>query len=240
MLAALAAPFPDEAVSTRAEISCDPCRMGGCMTHRREHCATCGETLTTAHVHLEYVGLAWIRERLNTVDPDWNWRPAARTPEGLPLLQDGSLWIELAIGGKTMLGVGDALGLRGANRRKGAVSNALRNAAQGFGVGLYLAKRQPDPVDAPPADDPAGVDDTTTSVDGTEQANPEPAPVEETPDEPSELRARIREFDRRHGRRTAGQTAFAFNKWSNGKQFLRASTAELAEYLDHLLHGPTS
>ncbi|WP_052372001.1 hypothetical protein [Amycolatopsis taiwanensis] len=224
LLAKLAAPFPDDAVGSRPEITCQACKVGGCTAHKWAECAECGRTLTTAHVHLDYVGHAYVRERLNSVDPDWAWEPMALTPEGLPLLQDGCLWIRLTVGGKTVLGVGDAPGKRGGVFWKELIGDAIRNAAMTMGVALDMWKREPasaGPLPVEPDADPAA-----EPVD-------EPAPAD-VPDEPTKLRERIRDITKRRGR-SAAQTAADFTKWSKGKQLLRANTALLAEYLDHLL-----
>lgn len=230
MLAALAEPFPPESVGTRPEITCPLCKLGGCAAHAVAECAECGRALTTAHVHLDYVGHAYVRERLNEVDPEWTWEPMALTAKGLPLLQDGCLWVRLTIGGKTHLGVGDAPRQSGGRMWKELIGDALRNAAMSFGVALDMWKREPTPAEPFPTE-PA------------EQPQPEPEPAAETDtsevDGPAELRARIRAQTKRRGR-TAAQTAADFTKWSKGKQFLSAGTPVLAEYLDHLLNGATT
>ncbi|WP_435070428.1 hypothetical protein [Amycolatopsis thermoflava] len=225
MLDALRAPFDGDAVRTRSEVTCPACKVGGCSAHRIAPCEECGGMLTTAHVHLDYVGHAHVTARLLDVDPEWTWEPLALTPDGLPALQDGALWIRLTIGGVTRLGVGDAVGHRGGRALKEMIGDAIRNAAMRFGVALDMWMRQPDA-----AADPAPADPPPTS---------EPAAAErDERADANHLRGRIRDITKGRGR-SASQTAADFTKWSKkGTQFLRASPAELAEYLDHLLqHG---
>ncbi|GHF30644.1 hypothetical protein GCM10017786_75730 [Amycolatopsis deserti] len=210
---------------TRPEITCAACRAGGCGSHGSAWCDECGGEMTTAHVHLDYVGHAAVTARLLDVDPEWNWEPMALTPEGLPAIQDGCLWIRLTIGGVTRIGVGDAPQQRGGRARKEAIGDAIRNAAMRFGVALDMWMGQPDPpADPAPADPPPTADPAVAERDERGDAN--------------DLRGRIRDITKGRGR-SASQTAADFTKWSKkGTQFLRASRAELAEYLDHLLqHG---
>lgn len=228
MLAKLAEPFPPDAVGTRPEITCQACKVGGCTAHVWAECAECGRRLTTAHVHLDYVGHAYVRERLNVVDPDWTWTPMSLDERGLPALDpDGGLWIWLTIGGKPLPGYGDAPRKRGGNAVKEAIGDALRNAAQSFGVALDMWKREARTVDQIPAGPDVEQAVEPSAVD--EPADPD------VPDEPAELRERIRTITKRRGR-SAAQTASDFTKWSkNNVQFLRAGPALLAEYLDHLV-----
>ncbi len=139
MLAKLAAPFPDEAIGTKPEIWCPPCKARDvvCDEHEVKPCATCGTTVTEAHDDVRYVGHAYVRARLNEVDPGWNWKPAARDAHGLPLLDEhGGLWMYLTIGGKTMLGYGDAPAQRGSRAVKETIGDGLRNAGMSFGIAL--------------------------------------------------------------------------------------------------------
>ena len=118
-------------------------------------------------MHLDYVGHAGITDRLNEVDPLWDyefmhvdlppWAAASvaalyqhGTPEaiaeagrlvkqhGIPLSRDGGYWIKLTVLGMTRIGFGDAGSKSGANATKEVIGDALRNAAMRFGVGTYL------------------------------------------------------------------------------------------------------
>ena len=88
---------------------------------------------------LDYVGHADITERLLEVDPGWTWEPVAFGPDGLPAFDnDGGLWIRLTVLGGTRNGYGEPRGRNTYDARKGAIGNALRNAAMRFGVALQL------------------------------------------------------------------------------------------------------
>ena len=118
-------------------------------------------------LHLDYVGHAGITDRLNEVDPLWDYEfmhvdlppwatesvkalYAHGTPEaiaeaarlvklhGIPMSRDGGYWIKLTVLGQTRIGFGDAGGKAGANATKEVIGDALRNAAMRFGVGTYL------------------------------------------------------------------------------------------------------
>jgi hypothetical protein len=91
-------------------------------------------------VHLAYVGHAGLKMRLNdVVGPAlWEWEPLALTPTGLPLFSDGGMWIRLTIMGYSKIGFGDAQGKNGPDAIKEIIGDALRNAAQQFGIATYL------------------------------------------------------------------------------------------------------
>ena len=101
-------------------------------------CPECGKRHPLPAVHLDYVGHAGITERLNEVDPFWNWEPMGYTQTGLPLIVDGTMWIKLTVLGITRIGVGDAQGKTGPNAIKEIIGDAIRNAAMRFGVATYL------------------------------------------------------------------------------------------------------
>jgi hypothetical protein len=156
--AALRAPFKPEQIGKLPKVTCKDCSdpKVQCSRHERKTCRTCKAYISTKHVHIDYVGHAHVRERLIEVDPDWNWEPFALNGMGLPALDDnGGLWIWLTVGGKPMIGYGDAPGKRAAVKE--LIGDALRNAAQSFGVALDLWKKEaPEPVAAdterPPAE----------------------------------------------------------------------------------------
>jgi len=95
-------------------------------------------------IHLSYVGHAGVTDRLNSVDPFWNWEPMAVTPTGTPHFSDGGLWIKLTVLGVTRYGFGDAGRKAGPDAVKEIIGDALRNAAMRFGVGTYLWSRSAD------------------------------------------------------------------------------------------------
>lgn len=227
----LGEPFPPDAIGTKPEITCPLCKLRNCQAHEIKPCAECGRTMTTAHVHVDYVGHAHVRERLNEADPEWTWEPLALTPEGLPRLQDGAFWIRLTVGGKTHIGVGDAVGHHGGRMWKELIGDALRNAAMSFGVALDQWKHEATPaapLDEPAADDPPAAEATPEPV-------TEPAPAAPAKDRGT-LHREIRAHTKRLGH-SASKTAHDFTRWSKGEQYLHASSEQLAEYLDHLTRG---
>ncbi len=142
-------PFDPKVIGQLPKINCWQCsqaikdRKGrSCSNHAVKHCDTCGSTMTTAHIHLDFVGHAAVTDRLNnTAGPDnWNWEPLAVDDAGLPKLDNrGNLWIKLSIRESTdkpwttRLGYGD-----GSASPKELIGDALRNAAMRFGIALDL------------------------------------------------------------------------------------------------------
>ena len=103
------------------------------------------QKLPTGGLQLDYVSHAWVTDRLLQVDPMWTWKPLAFTDAGLPAFDShGGLWIELTICGVTRYGYGEPQGRDKFDMTKGAIGNAIRNAAMRFGVALDLwAKEAP-------------------------------------------------------------------------------------------------
>ena len=142
---ALRAPFEPEFISKLPRVTCAECRKAQgkvCPKHRKGECAVCGNWVTNAHMHLDYVGHADVTNRLLLVDPEWSWEPAALDAEGLAKISkspDGQfvMWIRLTVGGVTRLGVG-SVASDAADLYKQLISDALRNAAMRFGVALDL------------------------------------------------------------------------------------------------------
>jgi hypothetical protein len=128
--------FPPESVGKLPRVTCQACSKAQakvCSEHRKSKCAECGNYITSAHMHLDYVGHAEVTDRLLNVDPNWNWEPFALDAQGLPALdRDGNLWIRLTIDGVTRPGVGDGPDM------KQRISDAIRNGAMRFGVALNL------------------------------------------------------------------------------------------------------
>ena len=79
MAAALRAPFAPEQIGKLPRITCRDCRgrNANCSNHRKQQCQVCGGYLSTAHIHLDYVGHAAVTDRLLAVDPWWSWEPVA-------------------------------------------------------------------------------------------------------------------------------------------------------------------
>lgn len=206
--------FPPEAIGLRPVITCPACK--GTDVDCDKHvaavlCDVCGEIAPEGHEHHEYIGHAWIRERLTEADEDWTFEPLAGDDRGLPLLdKHGGLWIKLTVGGKSALGYGQAPDTYGGNAVKAAISGALVNAAQNFGVALEIRKRK---------------------TPGTVSAA---TPVDEDPRRANQLREELK----RHYHRKAknfGQLVGAFRKWCHGEHEFRDAPAHvLLAYKEHL------
>ncbi|MGR3875708.1 hypothetical protein ACUXZZ_45065 (plasmid) [Streptomyces graminifolii] len=142
-LARLRDPFPVEAIAKRPQINCEGCKSAQgkvCSTHSKSTCKECGQYVTTAHKHLDYVGHAEATDRLLSVDPTWDWEPMATDDKGRPLIDhDGGMWITLTVCGLTRKGYGDAVGKRaGVTATKEVIGDAIRNAGMRFGMALDL------------------------------------------------------------------------------------------------------
>lgn len=146
-LAALREPFPAEQIGKLPRVTCKRCSESPqkvCADHRKERCSVCGGNLTTAHMHLDYVGHAAVTDRLLKVDPHWTWEPMAFDANGAPAVTNVGvmpgekigLWIKLTVLGTTRPGFG------GGSNMKEAIGDALRNAAMRFGVALDLWSKQ--------------------------------------------------------------------------------------------------
>jgi hypothetical protein len=95
--------------------------------------------LPKAGMQLDFVGHAAVTQRLLEVDPEWTWQPCGFGQDGLPAFDEhGGLWIMLTVCGVTRYGYGEPQGGDVYDRRKGAIGNAIRNAAMRFGVALDL------------------------------------------------------------------------------------------------------
>lgn len=208
-------PFPPEIVGKLPRITCKDCRDRKCTTHKPTNCRTCNAYIGR-HIHLDYVGHAHVRERLLDVDPGWNWEPLAIDNLGLPAMDaNGGMWIRLTVGGVTRLGYGDAPGKRGGDAVKEVIGDALRNAAQSFGVALDLWKKEPAPVHD---------DEPSRQVEHSQW----------TPDQrKADLRGRIAKFGNNPSRKLE-EVAGDFATWSRGTEINRADEGLLAEYLEFL------
>lgn len=95
---------------------------------------------------LDYVSHGNVTRRLLEVDPMWNWEPLSFDENGLPMFDEhGGLWIRLTVLGVTRLGYGEPQGSDRYDQTKGAIGNALRNAAMRFGVALDLWAKESTP-----------------------------------------------------------------------------------------------
>lgn len=143
-LAKMREPFDASQVSKLPKIYCGACSKSQYKVcdnpqHKRERCDVCAGNMTSAHLHLDYVGHAELTGRLLEADPLWTWEPLVFGPDGLPKFDsDGGLWIKLTVAGHTRLGYGDSQGKKGPNAVKEAIGDALRNAGMRFGAALAL------------------------------------------------------------------------------------------------------
>ncbi|MEW2266891.1 hypothetical protein [Streptomyces sp. NPDC047868] len=141
-LAKLREPFQPNQISKLPKITCGKCskaRYKECESHKKQKCDVCNSKITSAHMHLDYVGHAELTGRLLEADPLWTWEPLAFDAEGLPKFDhNGGLWIRLTVAGHERLGYGDAQGKTGPNAIKEAIGDALRNAGMRFGAALNL------------------------------------------------------------------------------------------------------
>jgi hypothetical protein len=218
MQAQLSAPFPPESIGHKPTIFCKACRERSCGQHKPKKCGECKQTLTPAHGHLDFVGHAYVRERFNQVDPDWNWEPMSIAQNGLPMFDEkGGLWIKLTIGGKTHLGYGDAPGKRGGDAIKETIGDALRNAGQSFGVALDMWKgsARADLID-----------------DGNDRPAEKPA-AKSAADRKAQLRSQIAAVGKEK-RMSVEQIAGHFFEWSTGTQIGNADEPALKEFLAYL------
>lgn len=164
--AMLRAPFPPALIGKKPQGTCRLCSQSArrvCDDHNKIRCNGCGQYMTSAHIHLDFVGHADTTDRFLAVDPEWTWEPVAFGDDGLPRLDaNNGLWIRLTIAGVTRLGYGDAQGKSGPNAVKECIGDALRNAGMRFGVGLDMWRKEGTgvidvrpPTHVPAADVPA-------------------------------------------------------------------------------------
>lgn len=137
LMAKLGRPFVKSAIRQRHEITCRRCRWddrGHCDSHAWADCDVCGVSHTSAATHVDYVGHAHVTERLLKVDPTWTWEPLATNEHGLPVVEEGVLWIRIRILGIWRIEVGEG------STMKERIANAIRRGAMRAGVGLSLWK----------------------------------------------------------------------------------------------------
>lgn len=136
-------PFPESEIRYLPRVWCKACRdaKGTCnrQDHERRQCRRCGQSMTTAHIDLKFVGHAEATNRLLNVDPFWDWEPLTTDQAGLPQYdQNRGLWIRLTVCGVTRLGYGNAEGKSGGDAVKEIIGDAIRNAGMRFGMALDL------------------------------------------------------------------------------------------------------
>lgn len=144
-LLTLLEPFTDDQIGKLPRVWCGDCsdRRKRCEKdgHKKKRCDVCSAYISPAHLHIDYVGHADVTERLLRVDPEWNWEPFALDENGLPLLDTDELgnpvglWIKLTVLGHTRIGYGSVPSNQ-SDAIKVLIGDALRNAAQRFGVAL--------------------------------------------------------------------------------------------------------
>jgi hypothetical protein len=141
---ALRAQFPESEIGQLPRATCKDCSKGNCAQHKKQKCGICHAYITTAHIHLDFVGHAELTDRLLEVDPDWTWEPMGVTPDGVPVVErHGSnlvMWGRLTLCGVTRPGVGSALAAKD-DAHKELIGDFLRNAAMRFGVALDLWRK---------------------------------------------------------------------------------------------------
>ena len=72
----LRVPFAPGQVGKLPRVTCYDCRQErskACSRHPKAACNICGQFMSPAHIHLDYVGHAEVTDRLLTVDPTWDW-----------------------------------------------------------------------------------------------------------------------------------------------------------------------
>lgn len=131
-------PFPQGTVGLLPKLSCKDCSDSStkaCDRHPKSKCKQCDNWISSAHIHLDYVGHAAVTDRLNNVvgADNWSWEFVAVDESGNPKLDvEKNLWIRLTVDKATRLGVGDGKNM------KERIGDALRNAAMRFGIALDL------------------------------------------------------------------------------------------------------
>ena len=142
-------PFKPEQIGKLPRISCKSCsdKKGGspsdrhCDRHTVTKCDVCGAYITTAHIHLDFVGHALVTDRLLDVDPGYEFGPVLDANK-LPITRGAEVLHYLTIGGATRYEWGE-----GPNMKE-ISSDAIRRCAMRFGVALDLWAKEPLTVEA--------------------------------------------------------------------------------------------
>lgn len=211
MAQALREPFPDAEVGKLPRVTCKACRDRNCQQHQARRCAECGNYITTAHIHLDYVGHAEVTDRLLAVDPMWTWEPMSKDASGNPVADRyGGIWIWLTVCGVTRPAYGHPDGKTGGDAVKESIGDALRNGAMRYGVALDLWRRSE-------AEHAEHFTDTARA---------------------SQLRTEVAELAESKGYQLSTVDA-DFTKVM-GRDIRQAGAAELAEYRDRLAGYPNA
>jgi len=145
LFAQLREPFPEDEIEWLPQ----PTKRDGTQ-QKCQYCESIGKNPwhKCPAIHVAFIGHAAVTSRLNAVDPQWTYRPFALGTDGAPLIrQQGDrlvLWIWLKVLDVEKIGVGDTwINEDDDNPEKKLISDAIRNAAMRFGVGLELWKKDP-------------------------------------------------------------------------------------------------
>ncbi|MFI6510038.1 hypothetical protein ACIBCT_20735 [Streptosporangium sp. NPDC050855] len=154
-------PFNADQIGLLPRVTCSDCsdKNKNCTKagHVKQKCEICKAYVSTKHIHIDYVGHADVTARLLKVDPYWSWEPFALDETGLPALDTDKygnpvgMWIRLTVCGVTRPGYGSVPSNQH-DAVKVLIGDALRNAAQRFGVAL--AQWQKGDRDNPAAENP--------------------------------------------------------------------------------------
>jgi len=148
----------DSLIGKLPRVTCGNCRQASgkvCSDHRKKKCQECGNYITDAHMHLDYVGHAEVTRILSEIDPEWSWEPNARDADGGPSLRvlnkTVEMWGKLTLHGVTREGVGSVESGKG-DTGKELIGDFLRNAGMRFGIALSLWSKSEwdEPEDATP------------------------------------------------------------------------------------------
>lgn len=166
---------PDDAlVGKLPRVTCADCSKRSCQKHQKAKCVGCGAYVSTAHIHLDYMGHAEVTRALIEIDPLWSWEPVAWSDHGEPLVSvrgnTARMWGRLTVLGKTLPGCGSCDAGK-ADVEKELIGDFLRNAAMRFGIGLSLWSKSE-----------------------WEDAHVDPVPLA-GPDQLSDIKARVADLD---------------------------------------------
>lgn len=137
-------------------VTCRDCsdKRQTCTKHSKKKCDQCGAFISTAHIHLDYVGHPDVNRTLTEIDPEWSWEPAAFDADGLPAIRvhEGSavLWGRLTLLGKPVWCVGSCENFK-SDREKELIGDLIRNGAMRHNVyaSLWSKVERAVPVEEP-------------------------------------------------------------------------------------------
>jgi hypothetical protein len=137
LLRRLRAPFPAEVIGLLPK----PTKKN-VPDSEKSKCPDC-QAYIGPHIHLSYIGWAAVVDRILEHDALWQWEPFALDEDGLPKFRESpnglevEFWLRLTIAGVTRIGVG-IVGKDQDDLAKKLLSDAIKNAANKFGIALYL------------------------------------------------------------------------------------------------------